>query len=61
MRCDWIYRLSQAREFRHRTFYFPLNLDWRGRAYPLPPHLNHLGSDLCRGLIKVRRLALGWV
>ena len=26
-------------------------MDFRGRAYPMPPHLNHLGSDLCRGLL----------
>lgn len=33
------------------TFYFPHNLDFRGRAYPLPPHLNHIGDDLSRGLL----------
>ena len=26
-------------------------MDFRGRAYPMPPHLNHLGNDLCRGLL----------
>lgn len=31
--------------------YFPHNMDFRGRAYPMPPHLNHLGNDLCRGLL----------
>lgn len=31
--------------------YLPHNVDFRGRAYPLPPHLNQLGSDLCRGLL----------
>lgn len=34
------------------TFYFPHNVDFRGRAYPLPPHLNHIGDDLSRGLLK---------
>jgi DNA-directed RNA polymerase len=34
------------------TFYFPHNLDFRGRAYPLPPHLNHIGDDLSRGLLQ---------
>jgi DNA-directed RNA polymerase len=29
----------------------PHNLDFRGRAYPIPPHLNHIGDDLCRGLL----------
>lgn len=26
-------------------------MDFRGRAYPIPPHLNHIGNDLCRGLL----------
>jgi DNA-directed RNA polymerase len=33
------------------TIYFPHNVDFRGRAYPIPPHLNHIGNDLCRGLL----------
>lgn len=33
------------------TFYFPHNLDFRGRAYPIPAHLNHIGDDLSRGLL----------
>ena len=32
--------------------YQPHNLDFRGRAYPIPPHLNHIGDDLSRGLLK---------
>src|SRR4051794_13223937 len=31
--------------------YFPHSLDFRGRAYPIPPLFNHLGNDLCRGLL----------
>lgn len=31
--------------------FFPHNMDFRGRAYPIPPTLNHLGNDLCRGLL----------
>jgi DNA-directed RNA polymerase, mitochondrial len=31
--------------------YFPYNLDFRGRAYPMPPHLSNVGSDLCRGML----------
>ncbi|GMI57735.1 hypothetical protein TeGR_g2088 [Tetraparma gracilis] len=38
--------------FRDSTIYFGWNLDFRGRAYPIPPNFNHLGSDLCRGLLK---------
>ena len=30
----------------------PHNLDFRGRAYPIPPHLSHIGDDLSRGLLK---------
>ncbi|KAG9143328.1 hypothetical protein Leryth_018597 [Lithospermum erythrorhizon] len=33
-------------------FYYPHNLDFRGRAYPMHPHLNHLSSDLCRGILE---------
>ena len=33
-------------------FYYPHNLDFRGRAYPMHPYLNHLGSDLCRGMLE---------
>lgn len=40
-----------ARDFRHGNFYFPHSLDFRGRAYPMPPHLNHLGGDVSRGLL----------
>ena len=27
-------------------------MDFRGRAYPIPPHLSNVGSDLCRGMLK---------
>jgi DNA-directed RNA polymerase len=40
-----------AQELLAKTIYMPHNLDFRGRAYPIPPHLNHIGSDLCRGLL----------
>lgn len=26
-------------------------MDFRGRAYPIPPHLTHIGDDLSRGLL----------
>lgn len=35
-----------------KCFYYPHNLDFRGRAYPVHPHLNHLGSDMCRGILE---------
>ncbi|EPQ30938.1 uncharacterized protein PFL1_01836 [Pseudozyma flocculosa PF-1] len=51
-RCDVNYKLEIARAFLGEKFYFPHNMDFRGRAYPMPPHLNHIGNDLCRGLLK---------
>jgi len=48
---DCLYRLSIANHFRDRVFWFPHNLDFRGRTYPIPPHFNHLGSDLARSLL----------
>ncbi|KAF8822865.1 Dna-dependent Rna polymerase [Cardiosporidium cionae] len=33
------------------ALYFPHNIDFRGRMYPLSPHLNHLGNDISRGLL----------
>ncbi len=52
LRCDTEIKLRIAEEFREHEFYFPYNLDFRGRAYPVPPNLNHLGSDLCRGMLR---------
>lgn len=51
LRCALKYQLAVASEFKDRVFYFPHNLDFRGRSYPIPPHLNQMGSDLCRGLL----------
>lgn len=51
MRSDINYKLEIARAFLNDTMYFPHSLDFRGRAYPVPPHFNHLGNDLCRGLL----------
>jgi DNA-directed RNA polymerase len=50
-RCSVNYKIEIARAFLGDTFYFPHNLDFRGRAYPIPPHLNHIGDDLSRGLL----------
>lgn len=53
MRCDMEYKLAIAREFANEErFYFPHNVDFRGRAYPMHAHLNHLGSDMCRGMLQ---------
>jgi DNA-directed RNA polymerase len=36
----------------HQRIYFPHNLDFRGRMYPLCPGLNPQGSDLSKGLLR---------
>ncbi|MED6185301.1 DNA-directed RNA polymerase 2B, chloroplastic/mitochondrial [Stylosanthes scabra] len=52
-RCDVELKLAVARRMKDEEgFYYPHNLDFRGRAYPMHPHLNHLGSDLCRGILE---------
>ncbi|KAI6147961.1 hypothetical protein BKA82DRAFT_4485937 [Pisolithus tinctorius] len=50
-RCSVNYKIEIARAFLGDAFYLPHNLDFRGRAYPIPPHLNHIGDDLSRGLL----------
>ncbi|KAI8578852.1 hypothetical protein K450DRAFT_244823 [Umbelopsis ramanniana AG] len=52
LRCDVNYKVETARAFLDTPMYFPHNMDFRGRAYPIPPTLNHLGNDLCRGLLQ---------
>ncbi|KAI3452943.1 hypothetical protein Pfo_009606 [Paulownia fortunei] len=52
-RCDVELKLAVARKMKDEDgFYYPHNLDFRGRAYPMHPYLNHLGSDLCRGILE---------
>lgn len=51
-RCFQNFQLEIARALRNEVFYFPHNIDFRGRAYPIPPYLNHMGADHCRGLLK---------
>lgn len=49
--CTELYRLSIANMYRDKIIWFPHSLDFRGRCYPIPPHFNHLGSDISRSLI----------
>ncbi|KAI0117787.1 DNA-directed RNA polymerase [Nemania sp. FL0031] len=51
-RCFMNFQLDIARAFRDQTFYFPHNMDFRGRAYPIPAYLNHMGADHVRGLLR---------
>ena len=50
-RCFQNFQLEVAKAFLKERFYFPHNMDFRGRAYPVPPYLNHMGADHCRGLL----------
>ena len=45
-------KLDVAQDFVGETFYFPHNLDFRGRTYAVGPHLQYLGDDLTRGLLQ---------
>ncbi|MCJ1472326.1 DNA-directed RNA polymerase [Lambiella insularis] len=51
-RCFLNFQLEVAQAYLNETFFFPHNVDFRGRAYPIPPYLNHIGADNCRGLLK---------
>lgn len=51
LRCDTRIKLMIAEKFLDDRFFFPYNLDFRGRAYPIPPNLNHIGSDFSRALL----------
>lgn len=52
-RCDTELKLNVARQMKDEEgFYYPHNVDFRGRAYPMHPYLNHLGSDICRGVLE---------
>jgi DNA-directed RNA polymerase len=50
-RCYQNLQLEVARAFANEKFYYPHNIDFRGRAYPIPPYLNHMGADNARGLL----------
>ena len=51
LRCDFQLKIGIAEDFREDRIYFPQQVDFRGRVYPIPPHLNHIGSDQCRSLL----------
>ena len=50
-RCFQNFQLEVSRSMVNETLYFPHNMDFRGRAYPIPPYLNHMGADNVRGLL----------
>ncbi|KNC53395.1 uncharacterized protein AMSG_12214 [Thecamonas trahens ATCC 50062] len=52
LKADLDITLRTAADLADKTALFqPTNLDFRGRAYPVAPTLNHLGSDLKRGML----------
>jgi DNA-directed RNA polymerase len=51
-RCYMNLQLEIARTFRNQELFFPHNVDYRGRAYPMPTYLNHMGADHTRALLK---------
>ena len=52
LRCSFLLTLKIAQSYRQvREMYFPHNCDFRGRVYPITPHLNHMGADLNRGIL----------
>ncbi|KAJ1359419.1 hypothetical protein KIN20_018144 [Parelaphostrongylus tenuis] len=50
--CWMKYRIVLARHFRGKTLFFPHNMDFRGRVYPISPYLSHMGDDVNRCLLK---------
>lgn len=51
LRCTMVYKL--AKDFsRFETIYFPMNIDFRGRIYPIPTGLNPQGDDMTKGLLE---------
>lgn len=44
LRMSALYKLSVANHFRDHVFWLPINLDFRGRVYPIPPHCAHVGE-----------------
>ncbi|KFP31270.1 hypothetical protein N325_03971, partial [Colius striatus] len=51
LRVDALYKLSIANYVRDKIFWFPHNMDFRGRTYPCPPYFNHLGNDVTRAIL----------
>lgn len=52
IRCYMNFQLEIARAYRDQEFFFPHNVDFRGRAYPVPTYMNHMGADHMRGLLR---------
>eukprot|EP00475_Leptophrys_vorax_P010877 TRINITY_DN1743_c0_g1_i5.p1 TRINITY_DN1743_c0_g1~~TRINITY_DN1743_c0_g1_i5.p1 ORF type:complete len:735 (-),score=156.33 TRINITY_DN1743_c0_g1_i5:84-2288(-) len=55
LRCSFAMQMKMAHKYLGRVFYFPYNLDFRGRMYPIPVGLNHMGGDISRALLEFHR------
>lgn len=52
-RREFLSKLDIAERFSDRAaIWFPHQIDFRSRAYPVPLYLNHQGDDICRGLLE---------
>lgn len=52
IRANTGYELDQAATFcKEDRFYLPHNVDFRGRAYPIPGYLQHMRADLMRAML----------
>jgi len=52
-RIVFAFKLDVAQRFAdYDRFWFPHQLDFRGRVYPAPLFLHHQGDDICRGLLE---------
>ena len=52
-RKEFVQKLDVAQKMADQPrFYFPHYMDFRGRSYPKPVHLNHQGDDVCRGILE---------
>jgi len=49
-RCFQNFQFEIAKTYLNEVFYTPHSVDFRGRAYPIPPYFNHMGADTVRGL-----------
>lgn len=53
---DVVHAITNGRPHRHEAYITRFRARFlhgrRGRAYPIPPYLNHLGDDLSRGLLQ---------
>ncbi|CAA9988279.1 DNA-directed RNA polymerase, putative [Plasmodium knowlesi strain H] len=51
-RPTFLQKIAVAKTLKNcEMIYFPHNIDFRGRMYPLSPHLHHMSDDICRSLI----------